>query len=95
MGERKVPAAGSGASCRFVQHCRSMAVVVHFEDGAQEFFPEASAATQRGSLFVICKWNPERKGLDDLKSFDAGDGVRVVEVVRDGVVVQRIAQGHA
>ena len=62
-----------------------MAVTVYFDDGAQEFFPEASAATSRGPLVVICKWDPARKRLDDFKTFGAGEGVTVVEVVRDGV----------
>jgi hypothetical protein len=66
-----------------------MAVVVRFVDGTEMTFQAADSASLRGPVYVVSRWNTQRRKPDEIRSFDASI-VTVGEVSMNGIITEII-----
>jgi hypothetical protein len=66
-----------------------MAVTVHFTDGTERFYPDASSAVLDGTMFRVRKWNAKRRKPEDVDVFPA-DAVTLAEVSEHGQIKEII-----
>jgi hypothetical protein len=67
-----------------------MAVTVHFADGREKHYADATAANMRSGLLVVAKWNTKRRRLDEVAVIE-GEQVASAVVTKNGVTTEVVA----